>query len=182
MNAAQIEASGWRLPDDACALLTRLVLDYRPELIVECGSGRSTVVLAEAADSYGGRVVSLEHDLGYLAETKTMLADCGVHASVRHAPLVAHGGALPDRWYIESSWYDLNGIGMLMVDGPPGGSARWARSPAVPILRERLLPGCLVVLDDAQRDDERQTIARWGIEMTIVKHAKASMAYGTIDA
>lgn len=177
-----IEASGWRLPDDACALLERLVREHEPELIVECGSGRSTLVLARAAGAYGGHVVSLEHDPIYVTETNKLLEPFPARefADVRYAPLEEHGGSMPPRWYARHAWEDLHGIGMLLVDGPPGGSARWARSPAVPLLRDQMLPGCLVVLDDAQRDDERQAIAAWGIEMTLVKHAKATIGYGTI--
>ncbi len=182
MSLRAVPATGWRLPDDACDLLATLAIEHEPALILECGSGRSTVALAIAAGTYGGRVVSLEHDPLYFAETSRMLKDArvGKTAALRLAPLEPHGGNLPANWYARAAWEDLRGIGMLMVDGPPGGSARWARSPAVPLLSDRMLPACLVVLDDAQRDDEREIIARWGIEMTLVRHAKATIGYGTL--
>ena len=115
-----LPATGWRLPDDACALLARLVTEHRPELIVECGSGRSTVVLAEAIADYAGVVVALEHDPVYAGETDALLLLSGRRAQVRDAPLESG-------WYARSAWEDLHRIGMLVVDGPPGLLALLAR-------------------------------------------------------
>jgi hypothetical protein len=39
--------------------------------------------------------------------------------------------------------------------------------PALPLLRDRLAPGCLVVLDDAQREGERWVIERWRAEFPL---------------
>jgi hypothetical protein len=185
MSAAEIEASGWRLPDDACALLARLVAKHKPDLIVECGSGRSTVVLAEALAARGrGRVVALEDSLQYGAETDRLIREHDLEdwASVRYAPLEAHDKALlTDKWYARNAWYDLAGIGMLVVDGPPGGSSRYARHPALPLLRDRLLPGCVIVLDDVNRDPEKTIMRHWNMRrVTSVRHEKATLAYGTL--
>lgn len=171
-----IPATGWRLPDRACNLLTGLVTEYKPTLIVECGSGRSTVVLADTARPYGGRIVALEHDSRYAAETRALLVEHSVEetATVRDAPLERD-------WYARSTWDDLHGIGMLLVDGPPGHVAPLARKPALTLLRDRLLPGCVVVLDDVDRPDEQQIMADWGIEMVCVKHEAAWIGYGTLD-
>jgi predicted O-methyltransferase YrrM len=169
-----IPATGWRLPDDACALLAHLVAEHRPELIVECGSGRSTVVLAQAArDLDCGDVVALEHDPAFALETRQLLDDARLDADVRWARLT-------DGWYDRRDWGDLHDIGMLVVDGPPGWSPD-SRAPALPLLRDRLLPGCVVVLDDVDRPGEKQIMADWGIPMTLFKHAKATLGYGIFD-
>lgn len=173
LGVAGIPDTGWRLPDDACALLSRLVADHRPALVVECGSGRSTVALAEAAAEYGSRVVALEHDFAYVESTIQLLHDTNTDAEVRYAQLV-------DGWYDRAQWDDLAGIGLLLVDGPPGHAGRHNRAPAVPLLRDRMLPDCVVVLDDVDRDDEREAWESWGItDTTLVRHAKATLAYGT---
>lgn len=177
-----LAASGWRLPDDACALLARLVADHRPELILECGSGRSTVVLAEAVSDWGGKVITLEHDAGFYRETRALVAarELTAWADVRLAPLEPQQDGLAPDWYASHAWHDVQGIGMLLVDGPPGGTSRFARHPAVPLLRERLLPGCLVVLDDVNREPEQAIWRDWGIQGTMFAHAKASLVYGTL--
>lgn len=169
-----LPATGWRLPDDACALLVRLVEEHRPELIVECGSGRSTVVLAEAAAGYGGAVVALEHNRQYARETRWLMLNARGDADIRWAPL-------EDGWYARRFWEDLHEIAMLVVDGPPGGTSRHARQPALPLLRDRLLPGCVVVLDDVDREDEEGTMRDWAVEMTLLRHEKATIAYGVFD-
>ena len=50
---------------------------------------------------------------------------------------------------------------MLLVDGPVGALGPQARYPALPLLRERLLPGAVVLLDDADRPEEQEVLARW---------------------
>jgi hypothetical protein len=179
--------TGWRLPNDACVLLARLVEEHRPDLIVECGSGRSTAVLAEALYEFTrGRLVSLEHEFAFAAQTRALLEGINLAwlADIRYAPLEPHGqpGLLTGDWYARQSWDDLHGIGMLVVDGPPGGTSRYARHPALPLLRDRLVPGCVVVLDDVNREPEKQIVRDWGIEMTLLEHEKATLAYGTFDA
>ncbi len=178
MKYEQIPGTGWRIGDEACALLDRLIREHEPRLIVECGSGKSTVVLAEVADTYGGTVVALEHDEKWLAETAALLYDAGVVPHLRLAPL--DYGKAPPYWYAKRAWGDLDGIGMLVVDGPPNFGKLNARRPAVPLLRDRLLPGCLVILDDVQRQSERDAMAEWGIEMTVVEHNGRELGWGVL--
>lgn len=165
-------------PDDACETLRDLVAETKPKLILEAGSGRSTVVLAEAVRAYGGHVVSLEHDYGYQCETQRLLVahNLAEHADVRLAPLE---GEPP--WYAASAWVDLHGIGLLFVDGPPGSTARYAREPALNLLRHRLLPGCVVVLDDTNRRDEREIWRSWKLADPVhVQHSEGALAYGRL--
>ncbi|MEU6246723.1 class I SAM-dependent methyltransferase [Glycomyces sp. NPDC047010] len=132
--------------------------------VLECGSGTSTVVLALVARSLGaGQVTALEHDPHYAAQTRAELEarNLGGWGKVVDAPLtdVDLGG---ERW----RWYDPgllphNEIDILLVDGPPGPTGPQARYPALPVLAERLAKDALVVLDDADRPDERAIAARW---------------------
>jgi hypothetical protein len=56
---------------------------------------------------------------------------------------------------------DLPPIDMLIVDGPPKHTQKWARYPALPLLVERLGSKALILCDDADRRDERETVDRW---------------------
>ncbi|PZF81756.1 class I SAM-dependent methyltransferase [Jiangella anatolica] len=134
-------------------------------LIVECGSGSSTVWLALACQRRGtGRVVALEHHDLYAARTREALARLGLDgvAEVRSAPLepVTVQGEKHD-WYAAPSWADLRGIDLLFVDGPPGKVGPRSRFPALPLLAPALADGAIVALDDAQRPDEADVAADW---------------------
>ena len=59
-------------------------------------------------------------------------------------------------------WESLpESIDFLFVDGPPKAVGEHARAPALAEFASRLAPGSLVLLDDMQRDDEQEIVARW---------------------
>lgn len=156
---------GWALSAVTLLQLWDLVQLHRPTTVVECGSGSSTLWLAYAVKQAGaGRVLALDHSRRYAEETRALLARHGLDtvAEVRHAPLepvVVDGEER--RWYRSAELAEVEQIDLLVVDGPPKATGPMARYPAVPLLRERLVPGALVVLDDAYRPDEQEAVERW---------------------
>ncbi len=148
-----------------------LLTEYVRELpsgatIVELGSGATTLWLALAAQRRGGdvRVISLDTSAEWATVTRAALARNGVDALVdlRVAELAPVTTAAGDQnWYEEAGWRDLADIALLFVDGPPGSTGELARFPAIELLGARLAPGAIVVVDDADRDDEREIIRRW---------------------
>jgi predicted O-methyltransferase YrrM len=150
-------------PTDLLELLY-LVDERRPELVVELGSGTSTVWLAYALEKFGGRLVSYDHDAGYAARTRALLAAHGLEAvaEVREAALrpVSVDGA-DQQWYDTEQMQDLSDIDLLLVDGPPESTGDQARFPALPVLASRLSPTATVILDDANRDGEQEALRRW---------------------
>lgn len=156
---------GWAASPDFLQVLIGQVGDHGPRVVVECSSGLSTVVAAALCRNRGdGKVYSLEHDPVYAEKTRRLLAARGLDqwAQVIDAPLVP---TTVDDW--SGQWYDLSRLpqdiraGLLVVDGPPSTLSPLARYPALPLLRSRLAPGARVVLDDADRDDEREIVRRW---------------------
>ena len=161
----------WAGSPDFLLALARNVLAQRPQIVFECSSGSSTLVLARCLQRLGngGRVVSLEHDANYAAATRELLVRHGVaeHATVLHAPLrplgateAVGGHAAP--WYStadNAAW--PHAIEMLVIDGPPGHDGERDRYPALPVLAEHLAPHCSVFLDDAARADERWAVQQW---------------------
>ncbi|MBD8063102.1 class I SAM-dependent methyltransferase [Oceanitalea stevensii] len=158
---------GWALSAGSLLGLWDVVERERPRTVVECGSGTSTVWLGYAARAVGGvRVVALEHNAAYAERTHALLGEHGLLdvAEVRHAPLVdveVDGATM--RWYDAGRLEDVSSIDLLVVDGPPKSTGPLARLPAVPLLRERLRPGAVVVMDDAHRPDEREALRRWSL-------------------
>lgn len=155
----------WAIDPPFAVALVNLVLDCRPAVVVECGSGASTVVTAAALRRHEvkGHVTSLESDDAFADVTRGYLRRHGLEdfASVHTAPVAdgPHG-----RWYDVSALDSLAGdVDMLVVDGPSTAAhGPFARSPALPALYERLAPGARILVDDTFRPAEQQIVEQWG--------------------
>jgi predicted O-methyltransferase YrrM len=156
---------GWAGSPDFLVRVAREIASRRPTTVVECGSGSSTIVTAMMLQRLGaGHVWSLDHSAEFAQKTRDALAARGLSgfATVLHAPLVGMpvpGGEQP--WYDAADLAVLTHIDMIVVDGPPEKTAPLARYPVLPVLRDRLAAGCVILLDDAGRPDEKAVVARW---------------------
>jgi predicted O-methyltransferase YrrM len=152
---------------DCASVIVRHILRQRPQLIVEAGSGSSTVLAAACLKRIGsGRVVALEHLEQFAEVGRTRLRDQGLSdwGDVRYAPLEPQecNGRSVD-WFATSAQQFDRPIDLLFVDGPPSGGtvAPQGRYPALPILADRLADEAWVILDDANRGDTKKMLARW---------------------
>lgn len=157
----------WAASPDVLHWLMERVLSHHPALVVECGSGASSVVLGYAVQKAGvGRVVALEHDADYAELSRRRLREHGLDGvvDVRHAPLTPWRHAGDQRewlWYSLAAVDDLDDIGLVFVDGPPGKLGPDARYPAVPALLPHSAADVTFVLDDTVRPDEVAVSSRW---------------------
>ena len=144
--------------------LVTAMLDWLPKTsgpILECGSGLTTLVLAAAAAQSGRNVISLEHDRNWgdrvLAALPVRLR---THVTLRLSPIKDFG---------EFDWYSVgpndipSGIGLVLCDGPPGGT-RGGRYGLAPVMANRLAAKCIILLDDTQRPGEHTVLERWRSE------------------
>lgn len=131
----------------------------RPREVVELGCGASSLVIAKALElNGGGLLTSFDQHAEFVGATAQWLESHSLQAALRHAPLVED----PTRW--GHLWYDLNSlpakIDLLVIDGPP-----WTLNPFVrgrsEVLFERIVPGGMILLDDASRPGERVVAQRW---------------------
>lgn len=157
---------GWAASPDLLLTLVDLVITERPSLIVECGSGASTLWLALALRRFGidGRIIALDHDPVFSGRTRDFLARHDVLdlAEVRDAPLESFSlDGETYSWYARTAWEDLAGIDLLFVDGPPAATGHQARYPALPLLNKSLSPIVTIVLDDLIVPDMREMLPRW---------------------
>ena len=157
---------GWAASPDLLLVLVDLVITGRPSLIVECGSGASTLWLALAMRRFkiDGRIIALDHDPVFGGKTRDFLArhDVGDLAEVRDAPLETFSlDGETYSWYARRAWEDLTGIDLLFVDGPPAATGDQARYPALPLLSKSLSPVAAVVLDDLVVPDMQKVLRRW---------------------
>ena len=156
----------WAASPDLLAVLVDLVITERPSLVVECGSGASTLWLALAMRRFEikGRIIALDHDPVFGGKTRCLLArhDVGDLAEVRDAPLESFSlGGETYSWYARRAWEDLTGIDLLFVDGPPAATGDRARYPALPLLSGSLSPAATVVLDDLVVPDMQEVLRLW---------------------
>jgi predicted O-methyltransferase YrrM len=157
---------GWAASPDLLVVLVDLVITERPSLVVECGSGASTLWLALAMRRFeiDGRIIALDHDPVFGGKTRDFLARHDVRdlAEVRDAPLESFSlDGETYSWYARRAWEDLTGIDLLFVDGPPATTGHQARYPALPLLSGSLSPVATVVLDDLVVPDMQKVLRLW---------------------
>ena len=166
---------GWAGSPDFLLELARHVQVAQPQVVVECSSGASTIVLARCLQLQGaGQVYSLEHDPVYAAQTRAELARHGLSqwAQVIDAPLRLHqlaGEHWP--WYAAERLPAGLAIDLLVIDGPPQATGAQARYPAGPLLFPQLASGAAVFLDDAARRDEQAILRRWREEFPSLRQS-----------
>lgn len=154
----------WAASPDFLRELVSHALSTRPEVVVECGSGVSTIVLARCLALNGnGHLYSLEHSQTFAEQTRKELDKYGLSnwATVLDSPIKEM-----EINNVAWKWYSLQHlpeaqIDMLIVDGPPGDLGRLARYPAGPMLFPRLAPVATVFADDLIRNDESEVFDRW---------------------
>ena len=156
----------WAASPDLLLVLVDLVIAERPSLVVECGSGASTLWLALAMRRFGidGRIIALDHDPVFGDKTRGLLArhDVADLAEVRDAPLESFSlTGETYSWYARRAWEDLKGIDLLFIDGPPAITGQQARYPALPLLSGSLSPAATAVLDDLVVPDMQKVLRLW---------------------
>ncbi|MGA0944307.1 MAG: class I SAM-dependent methyltransferase [Candidatus Nanopelagicales bacterium] len=156
----------WAASEDLLLWLAGHVLEHRPRVVVDLGSGQSSVWMAGAMRTagYDGKVIGVDHDEVYAQATRDLARRQGVESwlSVVHAPLREQTVEGRDvRWYDVDALADVGGIDLLCIDGPPGQGTAQARWAALPVLVDRLADGATVVLDDMIRRDEQEILEDW---------------------
>jgi Methyltransferase domain len=152
---------------DCGSVMVRHILMYRPELIVEAGSGSSTVLAACCLKQIGaGEVVALEHLKPWAELHHQNLQSLGLseYGCVRYAPLERQQcDGLEYEWFAASAQQFDRPIDLLFVDGPQSGGAAapQSRFPALPLLARHLNDQAWVIVDDARRRDSRRMLKRW---------------------
>lgn len=161
---------GWSVNGRFSEILVRLLFEKRPRMVLECGSGTSTLLAARCLKQIGnGKVVALEHIDKFASATNQRLRENTLHdfATVLETPLKQlslNGKEMP--WYsFDPKAYLQHKIDLLIVDGPPGNTGPLARYPAVPVLKEWLSPNGVIILDDGNREDERKIAEQWIVEL-----------------
>lgn len=144
----------WAASPDLLLTLMDLVRKNRPKLIVELGSGISTLIMAKATQGRT-KIVSIDHSEEFAQKTREMLKEHGAkNVEIRVAPLKKHASG--SDWYDLTFLKNLKNIDLLVIDGPPGSKNPKARQPALKEFEAKLSPKAVIVIDDVNRDGERE--------------------------
>jgi len=151
-KAAIPATRSWAASPDLLLTISEIVKKNRPGLVVELGSGISTLV---AAKSGARKIISIDNSDAWGAKTVAMLKEHKVRGvDVRIAPLRPYANG--SEWYDLDAIKDLKKIDLLIVDGPPGSKNPEARYPALKQFKDKLSPAAIVVIDDVNREGERK--------------------------
>lgn len=170
----------WASSPDVLLKLHNYITKVRPKTIVEFGSGASTLVIADAlAQNGSGTLYSIDHSDYYGKQTQALLEEQNLQdfVSLRIAPLEEwnyehlHSSDEKKQWYATDALNDIADIDLMWVDGPPGGTCKYSRYPAIPALSEKLSTDCQVWMDDTVRQEEKEICEDWakkyGLDLTL---------------
>lgn len=176
----------WAISPDFATVIMSLFYEKKPQLIVELGSGSSTLISAYCLQEIGsGKIISYAQGKDYAKITNPNIAKHGSQdfAEVIYTPMkevkINNEKWL---WYDEKVFKELQNIDILIVDGPVQTEQKQElmRYPALPILDEHLNNNSVVVLDDAGRNNEKRIAELWVKEFDGFKVENISTEKGTI--
>lgn len=156
---------GWAGSPDFLCHIADTIMERRPEMILECGSGVSTIVIAQCCKLLGGgKVISLDHDPVFGQKTRERLAalDLQDFAEVKVLPLTDQSiSGESFKWYDLSATELPEGIDLVVVDGPPAMlTSPEGRYPVGPLVFPSLSKQGVALFDDTNRPGERNVLAR----------------------
>lgn len=174
---------GWPISPDIGLTLIDYIENKNVDIVLEFGSGTSSVLFAKAfklANSDTNNwclklpIISFEHNEEYLEKTSELLSshNCRDMVNLTHAPLIDFEYNEQEKFLyydceeaikrLSDTLGDNRKTILVLIDGPPGVTNKNARFPALPILLNHMSKHRLIlVMDDYSRDDEKQTFELW---------------------
>ncbi|MFC3863464.1 coiled-coil domain-containing protein [Alcaligenes aquatilis] len=197
LPAFNSEAHSWPISADFALCLMRQLVLKPYDLVIEFGSGMSTVIvaktlalMAERGDTRQTQFVSFEHLDSYYEQTLAHLQQAGLEqaAQLTLAPLKDWQSADGQVYPYYSCQSTLAKLArqkqvtrkriLVIVDGPPAATGPQARYPAGPLLVEHF-PNAHIdfLMDDYIREDEKQVVQHWLADIDALGLAGKSTEY-----
>lgn len=151
--------TGYELRDSTTQQMMDRIDELQPRVIVELGSGRSTVKLARWAATHNAHFTAIEHDERWAKQVRRRTRDSHFDYQIRPLKRGFYSGLTLPR-----------GIQFALIDGPPGALSNGRRA-SLPTLWPYLADGAEVWMDDVDRPAEQESISRWkvGLPLTDVE-------------
>jgi precorrin-6B methylase 2 len=127
-------------------------------IILECGSGLSTILMGIIAKNKNINIIALEHQENWANKVQRVLDE----HDIKSVNLII----CPIKSYNDFDWYDLdikeipNKISLVICDGPPA-QTRGGRYGMLPIIHSKLSKTARILMDDYTRDSEKKVVERW---------------------
>lgn len=151
------------------------IREFKPRKIVLLGSGASSLVIADALKQNSfGHLVAIDHHEGFADKSRELLEKehLGAWAEVSHAPLTTLSSSFWEgvpqtddaktlKWYEASVLETIDNVDLLVIDGPPATTCRYARYPALPLLIEKLSPRSQIWVDDVANKEGKEMVHAW---------------------
>lgn len=154
-------------PDFLKEILHQVIIGT-PQVIVEVGSGVSSIILSEYLRQNDSSInhIALDHLELYADQTRKKILNS--KSRIVFAPLKEYtlNGKIW-QWYDIECLSEIEQIDLLIIDGPPEYIQKLARYPALPLLREKISNKTVIVLDDTNRRDELKIIGLWRNELNL---------------
>lgn len=156
---------GWTVSPDFANTLISQILENRPKIILELGSGLSTLVSAYCLEEIGqGKIISIDHEKEYATKTLEALSTHKLRefVEIRYAPLTKISLDKEEwHWYDMSAFTEIQCVDLLVIDGPPADFGSMVRYPALPLLDHLLSDNAVILVDDANRVGESKMVEKW---------------------
>lgn len=138
--------------------------------VLEIGSGLTTLILGSVVGRRGLPVWTLEHHAEFFRNTEARLKRYNLNN--------VHLTLAPLRDYGDFYWYDPpleelpRDFSLIVADGPPG-DVKGGRFGLLPVLRSHFASGAVVLLDDAERPQEKAVLQKWASEYGLTHQSYA---------
>ncbi len=174
-NMPPIHFYNWTIKADFALLLSEKLKENRYDLIVEFGSGMSTILLGTLLKNkkYKTKLISFEHNKMYYDETlkKIRIYKLSKYIDLVYTPLTEYVYEKNKFLYYNCN-RKLNEIKhnfsnniksiMVIVDGPPGSTGNIARFPALTHILNIFSDKSIdIFLDDYKREQEKLVVEEW---------------------
>lgn len=185
LPSIKVESHGWPVSSDFALYLVQLLEANDYDIVIEFGSGNSTVIIAKTLAKLADRraakppvaVLSFDHLEQYYQQTLDKLKQSGLASAVQLelAPLepyaAPNGNVYP--YYachtalakLAHHYSPVAKRVLVVVDGPPGTTGKHARYPAAPAILAAFKGAQIdFLLDDFTRVDEKEIALMWQAE------------------
>ena len=153
------QGSAWAASVDYLRAMTSIV-SRTSGSVLECGSGVTTLILGLALADSCRPIYALELDSFWYCKIIRLVN--------KHSLPNIHVQLVSVKDYGEFHWYGLEGvelppddIGMVVCDGPPGSTVVGGRYGLLPVLRRKMKPKCIILVDDAEAERVNDVLNQW---------------------
>jgi len=153
---------GYTMPLSLLAKIQRICEAIKPNLVIEFGSGLSTVVLSDVLLKSRGFLITIDESMKWLENTYDLI---NYKDGILFAYIPDTNGNYHAAW---SKYISLkNKPDLIVIDGPSGGN-RFSES-ALKIYNELLSPNSVCAIDDTDREENQSGAQKLAAEFSLRK-------------